>query len=70
MMFTLAEKIRFCGVFVFLAGVLCMPFTRTNPKSYLSFFTQVAMEGWLVEYGVAAILTGLVLFVASFFIKR
>ncbi len=69
-MFSLAEKIRMGGVFVFLVGSLCLPFPRTSPKSALSLFNVLAEMGLLTKFGFATMLLGAVLFLTSFFIKK
>lgn len=69
-MHTLREKIRVAGIVLFLIGMLCLPFPRTNPKSALSVFEVFAELGLLWKFGLAAMVFGIIVFLASFFMKR
>lgn len=64
------EKIRIAGILLFLAGLLCLPFPRTNPKQALSIFEAFASLGLLAKFGLVAMVLGAVIFATTFFIKR
>ena len=69
-MVTLSEKIRLASSVVFLAGLSCIPFTRTNPESYQSAFNLFAMRGDLFFLGIWMMGVGLAGIAVSFAIKR
>jgi hypothetical protein len=66
----LHEKIRVVGIGLFLAGSLCLPLVRTNPKSALSLFEMLAELGFLWKLGLGTMILGALIFVVSFFVKR
>jgi hypothetical protein len=61
--------LRYLGVGLFLAGLLCLPFPVTSPEAALSFFPWLAMSGALVKYGAAAMVIGVALFALSFALR-
>ena len=60
------NALRYFGIGLFLAGLLCMPFPVVSPKAHTSIFPTLAMSGLILKYGACAMAIGAVFFALSF----
>ena len=64
---SLRTWIRVFAVFLFGCGALCVPASLgAHPYYFTTAFSQLAQSGSLLQVGVALLIVGAVLFIASF----
>jgi hypothetical protein len=59
------SALRYSGLVLILAGLLCIPFPVTNPEAVTSIFPWLALSGSLLTYGAWAMGVGAVLMALS-----
>jgi hypothetical protein len=70
MMFSFRDKMLVSGIPLAAIGLTSLPYSRTNPKQALRIFEVFAHMGLLGGFGVSLIVVGLLLVVASLFLKK
>ena len=69
-MLFLRTALQVIGLVTFTLGIACMPGPLVNPKAITSIFPALAAAGLVLKLGLLCMAAGVVLFAASFLIRR